>query len=81
MTEKEENIIRVSKEEWKQRKGKTDWERVDNLTDSEIEQAVANDPDAAPILDEDDDFWKNAEVVTYKNDKRKVIRKPYDSQL
>ena len=33
------------------RRGKTDWARVDALTDAEIEQAVRNDPDAPPILD------------------------------
>jgi uncharacterized protein (DUF4415 family) len=32
------------------KKGKTDWERVRNLTDREIEEAVASDPDAAPLL-------------------------------
>jgi uncharacterized protein (DUF4415 family) len=43
------------------RKGKTDWERVDKLTDEEIEAAVASDPDAPPLLD--DEFWKNAQWV------------------
>ena len=33
--------------------GKTDWARVDSLTDHDIERAIAEDPDAAPILDED----------------------------
>jgi hypothetical protein len=32
-------------------KDRTDWERVDALTEEEIERAIANDPDAAPILD------------------------------
>lgn len=32
-------------------KGDTDWERLDRLTDAEIEAAVAADPDAAPIVD------------------------------
>ena len=32
-------------------KSETDWQRVDALTDSEIEEAVASDPDAAPIAD------------------------------
>lgn len=31
-------------------RGQTDWERVRSLTDEEIEKAVANDPDAAPII-------------------------------
>jgi len=43
------------------RKGKTDWKRVDALTDAEIERAIAEDPDAAPILD--DEWFKNAEMV------------------
>jgi uncharacterized protein (DUF4415 family) len=29
----------------------TDWARVDALTDKEIEAAVRDDPDAAPIVD------------------------------
>jgi len=32
---------------------RTDWARVDALTDEEIEKAVAEDPDAAPLLDEE----------------------------
>lgn len=32
---------------------RTDWARVDALTDEQIEAAVRNDPDAAPILDAD----------------------------
>jgi len=30
---------------------RTNWARVNVLTDAEIEEAVRNDPDAAPILD------------------------------
>lgn len=30
---------------------RTDWARVDALTDAQIETAVQDDPDAAPILD------------------------------
>ena len=33
--------------------GRTDWKRVDALTDRDIEQAVRSDPDAAPILDKE----------------------------
>ncbi len=32
---------------------RTDWARVDALTDEEIEAAVRSDPDAPPIVDED----------------------------
>lgn len=31
-----------------------DWSRFDRLTDAEIEAAVANDPDAAPIRSTED---------------------------
>lgn len=43
------------------RKGKTDWKRVDALTDEEIERAVAADPDAAPLFDVE--WFKDAELV------------------
>lgn len=43
------------------RKGKTDWKRVGALTDKEIERAIVDDPDAAPLLD--DDWFRDAEVV------------------
>tara|TARA_R110002110_G_scaffold66224_6_gene181654 strand:+ start:9965 stop:10273 length:309 start_codon:yes stop_codon:yes gene_type:complete len=38
-----------------------EWAASDSLTDEEIEQAIREDPDAAPILG--DDFWANARVV------------------
>jgi uncharacterized protein (DUF4415 family) len=31
---------------------RTDWARVEALTDEDIARAVADDPDAAPLLDE-----------------------------
>ena len=39
----------------------TDWARVDALTDADIARAIALDPDAAPLADED--FWANARLV------------------
>ena len=42
-------------------KDKTDWKRVDALTDAEIERAIDEDPDAAPRLD--DEWFRNAELV------------------
>ena len=38
----------------------TDWERVDALTDEDIDAAASSDPDAPPT---DADFWKDATVV------------------
>jgi putative transcriptional regulator len=35
------------------RRGRTDWRRVDTLTDEEIEQAARGDPDAPPLSDEE----------------------------
>jgi uncharacterized protein (DUF4415 family) len=54
---KKENIVT---RKWSdRRKGKTDWTRVDALTDKDIAKSVANDPDAAPI----DIDWSDAFLV------------------
>jgi uncharacterized protein (DUF4415 family) len=52
------------------RKGKTDWARVDALTDADIAKAVANDPDAAPI----DIDWSDAVLVMPARKKAISIR-------
>ena len=52
------------------REDTTDWARVDALTDEEIEAAVAADPDAPPLLD--DDFWANAELVMPAGRKERI---------
>jgi len=42
--------------------GQTDWERLRNMTDEEIEAAVASDPDAVPVgLD-----WSNIGLGGFK---------------
>ena len=33
--------------------GKTDWDRVDKLTDEEVEAAALSDPDAQPLTDKE----------------------------
>ena len=38
----------------------TDWDRVKNMTEAEIDEAAASDPDAQPT---DEAFWKDAQVV------------------
>jgi uncharacterized protein (DUF4415 family) len=53
----DKNITIVSRDSLK--KGKTDWVRVDALTDEEIATAVASDPDAVPINID----WSNAVLV------------------
>lgn len=40
---------------------RTDWARVERLTDAEIEAAVASDPDAAPIMTEE--WFRQAKVM------------------
>lgn len=52
------------------RKGKTDWARVDALTDEEIEKAVRNDPDAVPL----DVDWSDAVLVIPPKKKAISIR-------
>ena len=52
-------VVRVSVDQLKM--GDSDWARVDALTDEDIERAIAEDPDAAPILDAD--WFRNAELV------------------
>jgi len=65
---RDENITIVSRDS--PRKGRTDWARVDALTDEEIAKAVANDPDAAPI----DIDWSDAVLVIPTRKKAISIR-------
>lgn len=48
----------------------TDWTLFDSLSDEDIERAIAEDPDAAPIMDE---AWASQEftvrLVTDEEDK------------
>jgi len=41
-------------------KRKTDWRRVDALTDERIRRGIEEDPDARPT---DEEFWKKAKIV------------------
>ncbi|GIK81369.1 MAG: BrnA antitoxin family protein [Pseudorhodoplanes sp.] len=53
------------------RVGKTDWARVDALTDEEIEAAMADDPDWADLIDID---WSKAVLVVPPKKKAISIR-------
>lgn len=53
------------------RPGKTDWPRVDKLTDTEIEQAMHEDADWAGLMDID---WDQAEVIVPPRKKAISIR-------
>ena len=59
MTEKPENITRVTAEQARRLKGKTDYARLDAMTDEDIAKAVADDPDAVPL----DLDWTKARLV------------------
>jgi uncharacterized protein (DUF4415 family) len=65
---KKENIVTKKLDD--RRKGKTDWVRVDSLTDDDIAKAVATDPDAAPI----DIDWSKATLVQFNKKKAISIR-------
>ena len=66
---KGKNITIVSRDA-PRRKGKTDWARLDAMTDEEIKTAVANDPDAAPL----DIDWSKAVLVIPPKKKAISIR-------
>src|SRR5437016_6233480 len=56
------------------RKGKTDWARVDALTDEEIEASIANDPDWS-------DDWHWSEAVLVIPPKKKAISIRVDADV
>jgi uncharacterized protein (DUF4415 family) len=64
----DENITIVSRDS--PRRGKTDWARVDALTDEDIAKAVASDPDAVPL----DIDWSDAVLVIPARKKAISIR-------
>jgi uncharacterized protein (DUF4415 family) len=56
---REPHIVRYTRDDLP--RDETDWERVKNLTDEEIEQATREDPDAAPICE--DEWSRGADLV------------------
>ncbi|MDE0300435.1 MAG: hypothetical protein OXN17_17490 [Candidatus Poribacteria bacterium] len=63
---KEERTVRVSLNNLPEHT-QTDWERVKNMSEAEINAAAASDPDAQPT---DEAFWKDAHVVIPPNGRR-----------
>ncbi len=59
MPESKERITRVTLEEAKRMRGRSDFARLDAMTDDDIARAVAADPDAAPT----DIDWSKARLV------------------
>jgi uncharacterized protein (DUF4415 family) len=66
---KKENI--VTRKWGDRRKGKTDWARVDALTDEDITKAIASDPDWAEFENID---WSDAVLVLPSRKKAISIR-------
>lgn len=67
---KEKNITRHSADQIRKLgSGKTDWARVNALTDKQIEASMRDDPDWADLVDFD---WSNA-VVVMPQKKKKAI--------
>lgn len=64
MSKKDEKITRMTLEvaQKSRKRGKTDWARIDALTDPQIEAAVRDDPDAAPLVDAS--FWENSDLFS-----------------
>ena len=56
---KEEHMVRYSRDKLP-KDTRTDWARVDAMTEEEIDAAARSDPDAQPI---DDDMWEDAVLV------------------
>ncbi|MEK7814433.1 MAG: hypothetical protein AAB291_00800, partial [Chloroflexota bacterium] len=56
---KEEHIVRYSRDNLP-KDTRTDWARVDAMTEEEIDAAARSDPDAQPT---DDAFWEEAVLV------------------
>ena len=55
----EEHVVRYSRRELPEDAG-TDWEGLEAMSEDEINEAAASDPDAQPT---DAEFWQDAKVV------------------
>lgn len=65
----EKNIERRSLEEIRQMESRTDWERLRQMTEGQIEEAARSDPDTV-LLDED--WFRTARLVTPSGDKEQI---------
>ncbi|MQA92948.1 MAG: hypothetical protein GEU90_22500 [Gemmatimonas sp.] len=71
--------VRVSSEDVARMEDRSDWARVDALTDVDIDRAIADDPDAAPVLDEA--FWRNAEILDPRHAKSTITMRVDDDVI
>ncbi len=70
----EEHIVNYSRSELPEDTG-TDWERLEAMSEEEINEAAASDPDARPT---NADFWKDAKVVMPKRKQPITLRVDQD---
>jgi len=64
-----EQLVHVSLQNQRQKEQlppdlQTDWERLRSISEEELEEAIRDDPDSDPPVD--DDAWAKAELVTRK---------------
>jgi uncharacterized protein (DUF4415 family) len=59
-------------------RGETDWDRLRNMTEEEIEAAAASDPDNPPT---DEEFWRDARTIYPDSPRYEVIRLHIDLDL
>ncbi len=69
MDEKPERITRVTAEEARRLPDRTDYARLDAMTDEDIAKAVAEDPDACPV----DLDWSDASLVVPPHRRASVL--------
>jgi uncharacterized protein (DUF4415 family) len=74
-----DSVVRVSSAELAGMEDRSDWARVDALSDEEIDRAIADDPDAAPVLDES--FWRNAEILDPRHAKSTITMRVDDDVI
>ncbi len=66
----EEHIVRYSRRELPE-DTETDWEQLEAMSEEQINEAAASDPDARPT---DADFWKDAKIVMPKSKQSITLR-------
>ncbi|HUF71126.1 MAG TPA: BrnA antitoxin family protein [Longimicrobiales bacterium] len=76
---REKKLVRTTSGELARMADATDWEQVEGLTDADIEGPIADDPDAAPVLD--DAFWRNAEILDPRHEKSTITMRVDDDVL
>lgn len=68
----EKDITRVTLDPNNPSKGKTDWERVDAMTEGEIHAAGLSDPDAQPVTPEElEEFKPVTDAKSYSEREQK----------